>query len=144
MTGCKPNYSVGAGPSRKFYRRRRGWLVVNEAISLVGKGRQENNSGMPPRQTRQAQGGLQASKGQAGDHAQPEAQLRLPATLERNRPGGGLRADGPLKPDDHVNDLRPLDPERKVPRPRETRQRHHGSGGRSFRRGPHPKRLITV
>ena len=76
---------------------------------------------------------VQASRGQAGHHAQPEAQLRLPATLGRNRPGGGLRADGPLKPDGHALDLRPLDQERKVPRPGEARKGIMGAteeGGR--------------
>ena len=94
-----------------------------------------NSLGKPTcrQDTRQAQGGVQASRGQAGHHAQPEAQLRLPATLGRNRPGGGLRADGPLKPDGHALDLRPLDQERKVPRPGEARKGIMGAteeGGR--------------
>ena len=95
---------------------------------------------LPPRQTRQAQGGLQASRGQAGHHAQPEAQLRLPATLERNstrwKSPGSWATQARCS---HALDLRPLDQERKIPRPGEARHRHHGGDRRSFGRGPKPK-----
>lgn len=55
-----------------------------------------------------------------------------------------VSADGTLKPDGDALDLRPLDQERKVPRPGEARKRHHGSDRGRRRRGQNPRRLIYV